>query len=63
MSSFNSEITPNNVSLNAFLDKCDLQCKKHKNSSRTSKFLSANLRTSDICSLFDVSDASSAITE
>ena len=63
MSSFNSEIAPNNLSLNAFPDKPDLQCKKPKNSSRTSKFLSTNLRVSDICSSFDVPDASSAITE
>ena len=63
MSSFNSEIAPNNVLLDAFPDKPDLQCKKPKNSSRTPKFLSRNLRTSDICYLLDVPDASLAITE
>ena len=63
MSSFNSKAAPNNISLNAFPDKPDLQCKKPKNSSRTSRFLSTNLRTSDICSLLDVPNASSAITE
>ena len=63
MSSFNSEIALNNVSLNAFPDKPNLQCKTPKYSSRTSKFLSTNLRASDICSSFDASEASSAITE
>ena len=63
MSRFNYEIAPNNLSRNAFPDKPDLQYRKPKNSSRTSNFLSTKLRMSDICSLFDVSDASSAITE
>ena len=37
--------------------------KKLKNSSRTSRFTSTKLRASGICSLFDLPDASSAITK
>ena len=63
MSAFHSEIVSNNFSLNAFSDRPDLQSKNPKSYSPTSRFLTKILRTSDICSLFDVPDASSAITE